>query len=226
MLKYHIGTKENDCPIFEGLYKYNQISAGGTLAAADNLNKARTDIAINWTGGFHHAKKGEASGFCYVNDIVLGILELLKCHQRVLYVDIDYHHGDGVEEAFFVTDRVMTVSFHRYGDKTFPGTGGPEDIGAGKGKYYSLNIPLLAGIDDESYANLFLVTMSKVMETYCPSVVVLQCGADSLAHDRLGDFNLTLRGHGRCVEIMRSFNVPLMLLGGGGYTVKNVSRCW
>lgn len=86
------------------------------------LNKEATDIAINWAGGLHHAKKSEASGFCYVNDIVLAILELLKYHQRVLYIDIDIHHGDGVEEAFYTTDRVMTCSFHKYGEY-FPGTG-------------------------------------------------------------------------------------------------------
>jgi len=90
------------------------------------------------------------TGFCYVNDIVLAILELLKYHQRVLYIDIDIHHGDGVEEAFYTTDRVMTVSFHKYGEY-FPGTGDLRDIGAGRGKYYSLNFPLRDGIDDESY---------------------------------------------------------------------------
>jgi acetoin utilization deacetylase AcuC-like enzyme len=86
------------------------------------LNHGLCDIAINWAGGLHHAKKAEASGFCYVNDIVLAILELLKYHARVLYIDIDIHHGDGVEEAFYTTDRVMTVSFHKFGD-FFPGTG-------------------------------------------------------------------------------------------------------
>ena len=91
-------------------------------AGAVKLNKQQADIAVNWAGGLHHAKKSEASGFCYVNDIVLAILELLKYHQRVLYVDIDIHHGDGVEEAFYTTDRVMTVSFHKYGEY-FPGTG-------------------------------------------------------------------------------------------------------
>ena len=85
-----------------------------------------------------------------MNDIVLAILELLKYHQRVLYIDIDIHHGDGVEEAFYTTDRVMTVSFHKYGEY-FPGTGDLRDIGAGRGKYYSLNFPLRDGIDDESY---------------------------------------------------------------------------
>jgi histone deacetylase 1/2 len=96
----------------------------------------------------------EASGFCYVNDIVLAILELLKYHNRVLYIDIDVHHGDGVEEAFYCTNRVMTVSFHQYGD-FFPGTGDVKDIGHGDGKYYSLNVPLNAGIDDETYFHLF-----------------------------------------------------------------------
>lgn len=86
------------------------------------LNHGESDIAINWAGGLHHAKKSEASGFCYINDIVLAILELLKYHARVLYIDIDIHHGDGVEEAFYTTDRVMTVSFHKYGEY-FPGTG-------------------------------------------------------------------------------------------------------
>ena len=105
-------------------------------------------------GGLHHAKKAEASGFCYTNDIVLGILELLKYNERVLYIDIDVHHGDGVEEAFFCTDRVMTVSFHKYGD-FFPGTGDSDSIGAKKGKHYALNVPLRAGIDDVTYVELF-----------------------------------------------------------------------
>lgn len=196
------------------------------MAAAINLNKGDSDIAINWAGGLHHAKKSSASGFCYVNDIVLGIVELLKYHQRVLYIDIDVHHGDGVEEAFYVTDRVMTVSFHRYGRDFFPFTGGVNAIGAGKGKNYALNIPLKRGMDDNSFEHIFTPIMRRVNEYYQPDVIVLQCGADSLTGDRLGDFNLTLRGHGKCVELIRSFNVPLMLLGGGGYTVKNVSRCW
>ena len=96
--------------------------SGGSIDAAMRLNHGLTDIAINWAGGLHHAKKSEASGFCYVNDIVLAILELLKFHARVLYIDIDIHHGDGVEEAFYTTDRVMTVSFHKFGE-FFPGTG-------------------------------------------------------------------------------------------------------
>jgi len=117
----------------------------------------------------------------------------IQHHQRVLYIDIDVHHGDGVEEAFYTTDRVMTVSFHKYGEY-FPGTGDLRDIGAGKGKYYSVNFPLRDGIDDEVYETIFQPVMTKVMEMYQPGAVVLQCGADSLTGDRLGCFNLTLKG--------------------------------
>lgn len=97
-----------DCPAFDGLFEFCTISCGGSIGAANRLNSGLADVAINWSGGLHHAKKREASGFCYTNDIVLAILELLRTHMRVLYIDIDVHHGDGVEEAFYSTDRVMT----------------------------------------------------------------------------------------------------------------------
>jgi histone deacetylase 1/2 len=109
------------------------------VGGAIKLNHGQADIAINWAGGLHHAKKSEASGFCYCNDIVLGILELLKYHPRVVYIDIDIHHGDGVEEAFYTTNRVMTVSFHKYGEY-FPGTGDAGDVGADEGKNYAVNL--------------------------------------------------------------------------------------
>jgi histone deacetylase 1/2 len=112
------------------------------------------DIAINWAGGLHHAKKREASGFCYVNDIVLGILELLRVYPRVLYIDIDCHHGDGVEEAFYSSERVMTCSFHKFGDY-FPGTGTQKDRGSGKGKGYAVNIPLRDGLTDTTFQQVF-----------------------------------------------------------------------
>ncbi len=137
-----------------------------------------------------------------------------RCHARVLYIDIDIHHGDGVEEAFYSTDRVMTVSFHKYGEY-FPGTGDVADVGVHGGRNYSLNFPLNDGIDDEAYENIFKPVMAKIMERYDPGAIVLQCGADSLSGDRLGCFNLSLKGHGACVEFMKTFNRPLLLLGGG-----------
>lgn len=192
---------------------------------AVRLNHGHADVAINWAGGLHHAKKCSASGFCYVNDIVLAILELLKYHPRVLYIDIDIHHGDGVEEAFYTTDRVMTASFHKYGD-FFPGTGDIRHVGVAEGKHYSVNFPLRSGIDDLSYESIFKPVITKIMEVYQPTAVVLQCGADSLTGDRLGSFNLTVKGHAECVRFVKSFGLPTLMLGGGGYTVRNVARCW
>lgn len=216
----------DDCPVFDGVFDFCSIYTGASMQAAVKLNHKECDIAINWSGGLHHSKKAEASGFCYVNDIVIGILELLKYHSRVLYIDIDIHHGDGVEEAFYTTDRVMTVSFHKYGNGFFPQTGSMYEVGQGPGKYTSVNVPLKDWIDDEGYMALFKPIMSKVMETYDPAVIVLQCGADSLGCDRLGQFNLSIKGHGEAVDYIKSFRKPLMVLGGGGYTIKNVARCW
>ncbi|KAH4060758.1 histone deacetylase [Parastagonospora nodorum] len=220
--KYNVG---DDCPVFDGLFEFCGISAGGTMEGAARLNRGKCDVAVNWAGGLHHAKKSEASGFCYVNDIVLGIIELLRYKQRVLYIDIDVHHGDGVEEAFYTTDRVMTVSFHKYGEY-FPGTGELRDIGVGTGKNYSVNFPLRDGITDETYRNIFEPVIEAVMTHYGPEAIVLQCGGDSLSGDRLGCFNLSMDGHANCVRYVKSFGVPVIILGGGGYTMRNVARTW
>ncbi|CAN8101247.1 unnamed protein product [Discula destructiva] len=220
--KYNVG---DDCPVFDGLFEFCGISAGGSMEGAARLNRQKCDIAINWAGGLHHAKKSEASGFCYVNDIVLAILELLRYKKRVLYIDIDVHHGDGVEEAFYTTDRVMTVSFHKYGEY-FPGTGELRDIGIGVGKNYAVNFPLRDGITDQTYGTIFEPVIDAVMQYYQPEAVVLQCGGDSLSGDRLGCFNLSMRGHANCVNFVRKFNLPTLVLGGGGYTMRNVARTW
>ncbi|KAH8101831.1 histone deacetylase RPD3 [Cristinia sonorae] len=215
----------DDNPPFEGVFDFCALSAGGSIEAGQRLASGATDIAINWAGGLHHAKKREASGFCYVNDIVLGILELLRVFPRVLYIDIDCHHGDGVEEAFYTTDRVMTCSFHKFGEY-FPGTGTQDDRGRGAGKGYAVNVPFKDGLTDDAFKSVFEPVITKIMDVFQPSAIVLQCGADSLAGDKLGCFNITMQGHANCVQFVRKLNVPLMILGGGGYTVKNVARAW
>lgn len=221
--QYNIG---DDCPLFPGLFDFCLATAGCSLAAARSLVSGAAQIAINWSGGLHHAKKSEASGFCYVNDINLAILELLRVFPRVLYIDIDVHHGDGVQEAFYTTDRVYTLSLHKYGDGFFPGTGSADELGVGRGRLTSLNLPLRDGIDDAGYTFLFRPILREIIACYAPSAIVFQCGADSLGTDRLGCFNLSLTGHGACLAYAKSFGLPLLALGGGGYTIRNVSRCW
>ena len=220
--RFNVGE---DCPVFDGMFEFCQLYTSGSIGGAIRLNQDVSDIVINWAGGLHHAKKSEASGFCYVNDCVLAILELLKKHPRVLYIDIDIHHGDGVEEAFYTTDRVMTLSFHKFGEY-FPGTGDVKDKGFGTGENYAINCPLHDGMDDDSFVFMFKPIISKIMEVYQPGAIVLQCGADSLSGDRLGCFNLSIEGHAHCVQFVKSFNVPTLVLGGGGYTLGNVPRCW
>lgn len=221
----------DDCPVFDGLFNYCSLYAGGTVDAARKLCNDQSDIAINWSGGLHHAKKAEASGFCYVNDIVLGILQLLRHHARVMYIDIDVHHGDGVEQAFWSTDRVLTVSFHKYDKEVFfPGTGPLDSTGPthplNPGAHHSLNIPLNDGVEDDDYIFLFKSIIGPCIRTYQPGAIVLQCGADSLGCDRLGCFNLNIRAHGACVAYTKTFGLPTLVVGGGGYTPRNVSRLW
>lgn len=220
-----------DCPIFEGLFNYCSMYSGASIDAARKLCNNESDIAINWSGGLHHAKKAEASGFCYVNDIVLAIVQLLRKHPRVLYIDIDVHHGDGVEEAFWSTDRVLTLSIHKYdGMNFFPGTGDLDRTGPDNeenpGAHHAINVPLSDGIDDDQYVWLFKTIVGMSVERFQPTAIVLQCGADSLAGDRLGRFNVQVQGHGACVTYCKSLNIPLLLVGGGGYTPRNVARAW
>eukprot|EP00012_Vannella_robusta_P010640 CAMPEP_0206198044 /NCGR_PEP_ID=MMETSP0166-20121206/9403_1 /ASSEMBLY_ACC=CAM_ASM_000260 /TAXON_ID=95228 /ORGANISM="Vannella robusta, Strain DIVA3 518/3/11/1/6" /LENGTH=379 /DNA_ID=CAMNT_0053615823 /DNA_START=1 /DNA_END=1137 /DNA_ORIENTATION=+ len=223
--RFNVG-EERDCPVFEGLLEYCQIYSGGSIDGAMQLINNQCDVAVNWAGGLHHARSDEASGFCYINDIVLAIVEMLRYYARVLYVDIDIHHGDGVQDAFYMTNRVLTVSFHKYGDGFFPGTGDVSEVGVGNGKYHAINVPLRDGIDDEGYLALFRPIIRATIEKYRPQAVVLQCGADSLNCDRLGRFNLSLRGHAECVRFVKGFGLPTLVLGGGGYTIRNVARCW
>lgn len=227
-IKFNFG---DDCPVFDGLYSYCTNYSGATLDATRKLISNQSDIAINWSGGLHHAKKSEASGFCYVNDIVLATVELLRYNPRVLYIDIDVHHGDGVEQAFLSTDRVMTLSFHKYDPaEFFPGTGGLRENGPehpkNPGAHFSLNVPLHDGIDDDQYRWLFEQITGHTIEVYNPTAIVLQCGADSLGGDRLGKFNLNIAAHGYCVEFVKRYGRPLLILGGGGYTARNVARLW
>ena len=244
MLYYGMG---DDCPVFDGLFDYCALYTGSTMSATRTLLASNApgshagqtssrahgaaDIAINWSGGLHHALKSRASGFCYVNDIVLAIQALLTQHPRVLYIDIDVHHGDGVEHAFASSDRVLTLSLHKWDPQEFfPGTGGPNSSGPenpdNPGARHSVNLPLKDGIEDDQYIALFDSCVKEAVRVFKPTAIVLQCGGDSLGGDRLGKFNLNIKAHGHCVSTCRSFNLPLLLLGGGGYTSRNVARLW
>jgi len=215
-----------DCPAWPGVYEYGLWVAGASMKAAQCLTMGISNVAINWGGGWHHAKRDEASGYCYINDAVLAILRLRKTYERVLYVDLDLHHGDGVEDAFSATSKVMTVSFHKVAPGFFPGSGSLSNVGMSKGKYYTVNIPLKDGITDDKYFSTFKNVMSVVHESFSPEAVVCQCGADGLVGDPMATYNLTPRGIGKCLEWILDWELPTLLLGGGGYNYANTARCW
>jgi len=225
--RYGVGIS-SDTPAFPNIYEFCQLTAGASLLAADILIQNKSDIVYDWMGGYHHAKKAKASGFCYTNDIVLSILRLLEHFDKVMDVDIDVHHGDGVEEAFYNCNRVLTLSFHQF-DETehfFPGTGNFDEVGVNEGVFHAINVPLKPGCDDQTFQFLFNKIFEKAVQTYQPNVIWLQCGADSLIGDVIGRFRLSTKAHGEAVKKVLSSGIPVILGGGGGYTIENVARCW
>ncbi|XP_052590101.1 histone deacetylase 8 isoform X1 [Peromyscus californicus insignis] len=215
-----------DCPATQGIFDYAAAIGGATITAAQCLIDGKCKIAINWSGGWHHAKKDEASGFCYLNDAVLGILRLRRKFERILYVDLDLHHGDGVEDAFSFTSKVMTVSLHKFSPGFFPGTGDMSDVGLGKGRYYSVNVPIQDGIQDEKYYHICESVLKEVYQAFNPKAVVLQLGADTIAGDPMCSFNMTPVGIGKCLKYVLQWQLATLILGGGGYNLANTARCW
>lgn len=215
-----------DCPKKDGIMTYCLRVAGGTTTAAKLLGSRTCDVAIHWLGGWHHAKRSNASGYCYVNDCVLGIIQLREKFQRVLYVDLDLHHGDGVEEAFAGTGKVATLSFHKYEPGFFPGTGSLIDDGFGKGKNFSINVPLLDGIKDSNYISTFDKIFPSLVENFQPGAILCQCGADGMNEDPMRSFNLTQQSLVHCVKQILKLKLPTLLTGGGGYHSANTARCW
>jgi len=220
----------DDAEVFPGLWDYCLAVSGASIQCASLLLRGEVDVAINWGGGRHHARKAQAGGFCYANDAVLAACHLIRAgrKQRILYIDIDVHHGDGVVEAFYCTNRVFTVSFHKFAPGFYPPSdfGGEDCIGEAKGTYFNLNIPIEDGCTDETFYELFSWTTKKAVETYTPEVIILQCGCDTLSKDSMGPMNLTSKGIAGCVGFVRALDIPLLLLGGGGYNAREVARCW
>ncbi len=222
--RYGLGYGDN--PVFEGVYDWSLYSTGASVQGAELVSKGEADIAFNICGGLHHARAGRASGFCYINDPVVAICHLVRAGKRVLYVDIDAHHGDGVQAAFYDTDRVLTVSIHESGLYLFPGTGLPEEAGEGVGEGYSINIPLPPGAGDELFCRAFGMVVPGCVERFKPDILVTQLGVDTFRTDPITHLNLTTNGLEKMVRCLGSFSLPWLALGGGGYNLSNVARGW
>ncbi len=220
------GLGAGDNPAFAGVYDFSVLCAGASIQAAEAVASGEASTAFNIAGGLHHATADRASGFCYINDSVVAIKRLVSAGKRVIYIDIDAHHGDGVEDAFNDTDRVLTLSIHEDGRWLFPGTGSVTDIGRGAGRGYSVNLPLGPGINDGEYIKAFDEVVPPFVDAFRPDIMVTQLGVDTFATDPITHMDLTTNAFEHAVRAFRSFNIPWVALGGGGYDLNNVARGW
>jgi acetoin utilization protein AcuC len=222
------GFASADNPPFRGMYDASILYTGASLTAADLVQSGEFEIAFNMSGGLHHAMRSKASGFCIFNDPAIAIARLLRDNDRILYLDLDAHHGDGVQTAFYRTNKVLTISLHESGTYLFPGTGEPHEVGEGDGKGYSVNVPLAPQTDDEVYIWAFEEIVPPLVESFDPEFCVVQFGVDTHLLDPLAHLALTTRGYRRIarrlVELISGRK--WILLGGGGYNPKVVCRAW
>lgn len=222
--EHGIGLGDN--PVFKGLYEWSSYTTGASIQAAELVALGGYGAAFNIGGGLHHAMPARASGFCYINDPAVAIKYLAGLGKRVAYVDIDAHHGDGVEYAFYETDRALTISLHESGQYLFPGTGNVTDMGMKEGLGYSVNLPLPPGTGDDLFMDAFDEIVPRFIEAFDPDILVTQLGVDTFESDPLAHMNLTTNGFEKAVCAFRDLNLPWVALGGGGYDLGNVARAW
>ena len=217
---------QGDNPYYHGMYEAATLSSGATLVAAEMVASGEVDAAFNISGGLHHAAAGHASGFCVFNDPALAIHYFLRSGKRVVYVDVDAHHGDGVQEAFYGDEQVLTISVHESGRYLFPGTGFVSELGQGDARGYSVNLPLFPYTGDDVYLDSFRQIVPPLIRAFAPDVLVTQLGIDSYHSDPLTHLHLTTSGF---VEVLREFaglGLPWLAMGGGGYDLMAVARAW
>jgi len=223
MLHHGIGSSEN--PVFKGVYDFAALSATASVTAARAIAEGAS-CAFNPCGGFHHAHADRASGFCYVNDIVIAIDELRRRVLKVAYLDVDAHHGDAVQEAYYDNPTVLKVSIHETGRTLFPWGGFEREIGQGAGRGFNVNIPLEPNSDDDIFLVVFREIAMPALRLFKPDVVVAQVGTDSFATDPLTHLKLTNNGYIEAIELLHREFRRILALGGGGYNMAEVERGW
>ena len=230
--RFGLGT--GDCPVFPEMHDVSSLIVGGTLEGVTRIMNNDVQQAFSLMAGLHHAFSERAAGFCYYNDAVVAIKLLHEEYglERVLYIDTDVHHGDGVLDAFNSSDNVLGISLHESGQFLFPSTGFSNEIGEGEGVGYTINIPLFPGTWDDQYIKLFESIIPCIWQEYDPEFIIWQCGADGHFGDILGHLNLTTNLYdylGRRISELSEYGSAkgrLLLLGGGGYNPDSVARVW
>jgi acetoin utilization protein AcuC len=228
---YGLGT--TDDPVFPGMYDASALIAGGSAQAAQAVWDGAYQHAVNIAGGLHHAMRDYASGFCVFNDVVLGIRTLLAAGaKKIAYVDIDVHHGDGVQTAFYDDARVLTISLHQDPRTLFPGTGFPDELGVGAAEGTVVNLALPPGTSDDGWLRAFRAVVPGVVRSFAPDVLVTQCGCDTHHEDPLANLELSVDGQRRAIADLHALAHDIsggrwVAFGGGGYgLVRCVPRTW
>jgi acetoin utilization protein AcuC len=226
-LAFGLGTVDN--PIVSGLYEAASLIVGGSVLAADLVIDEKASTAFNPAGGLHHAHRARAAGFCVFNDTAIAIAHVLeRCGDgtKVAYVDIDAHHGDGVQEAFYDRRDVLTISVHESGRYLFPHTGAVTEIGEGEGEGFSVNVPLCPHTGDETYLWAFRESVVPLLEAFQADFICTQLGVDTHYRDPLTHICLTTRGYLSVVDEIAKRATRWVAVGGGGYDLKVVPRAW
>ena len=225
--RYGLGTPDN--PIFENMHPASAAVCGATLTAAEAVASDHVSHAFNPAGGLHHARRSEASGFCIYNDPAVAIAKVLDLHPdwRVLYLDVDVHHGDGVQWIFYDDPRVLTLSLHQSGHYLYPGTGFESEIGTREAAGTSANVPLLPGTGNEDYLWAMERSLTELADAFRPQLIVTQLGADTHYGDPLANLGLTLAAYSPMARIIhdvahRFAEGRWVATGGGGYQAETI----
>ncbi|MDE3101695.1 MAG: acetoin utilization protein AcuC [Chloroflexota bacterium] len=219
-------TPWGDTPPFAGMHEASLLTTGASLVAMEQVTRGAARVAVNYAGGLHHAMRARASGFCIYNDPAIVCGTLADRGMKVAYVDIDAHHGDGVQAAFYDTDRVLTISLHETGRTLFPGTGFADERGTGVGKGYSVNVALPPFTDDPAWTRAFDAVAPPLVTRYRPDILVTQQGIDPHFLDPLTHLLLSTHAREHAVRSFAAMRLPWIAMGGGGYDLDAVRRTW
>jgi acetoin utilization deacetylase AcuC-like enzyme len=221
-----LGLGSEDCPVFPDLFDYAVLAAGATITGARLILDDGYEVVFNPSGGFHHAQTEKAGGFCYINDVVLGCRTLADAGKRVFCLDLDAHHGNGTQSAFYDDPRVFTASLHESGHTLYPWGGRDDEIGEGAGRGYNLNLPFPAGTDDDTYYTAFRQVIPPLISAFDPDVIVLEVGMDILSVDPLTHLGMTNNVIADILPLVQQYGKPILALGGGGYSPEDTARGW
>lgn len=221
-VEWSFGFSKHDTPPFKGMFDASLAYCAGSAAAARAVRDG-AKLAFNMAGGLHHAKRSRANGFCVFSDNSIAAEIMREKFDRVLYVDIDLHHGDGPEAIFDEVFEVATLSIHETGRTLYPGTGFVTDTGAAG---TSFNVPLEPYTTGDTWLWAFAEALPMVVDWFKPEAVVLQCGCDPQTDDPLGHLDVSVQAWLGAVELVRDLELPTVVTGGGGYAMHNVPRMW